>query len=78
MMIDNKKEKEVLLGYKNFVRVNGRIPSIRELASSIGWKKSITDKYIQRLVIKGIMMYEQGVGGRSVYKSLKLVEGSKK
>lgn len=72
MMQTNKKEKELIEGYKAFVKKNGRIPSIRELGESIGWKKSITNKYLERLIGRGVFEKEEGVS-----KSLKLVENKK-
>lgn len=61
-MLKHSKQEDVLVsGYKDFVRRHNRIPSIRELGEHIGWKKSITHKYIERLVGRGVFQKEEGV-----------------
>lgn len=67
-MVLTKNEQILVDGYKRFVKDNGRIPSIRELGLQIGWKKSLTNKYIERLIGRGVFEKQEGVSKSLILK----------
>jgi hypothetical protein len=65
-----KKEDELFTGFKDFLSRNHRTPSLRELSIHVGWKKSVTNKYIQRLIGRGLLEYATDENGATISKSL--------
>ena len=73
MLRDVKNEDSVLTGFKDFSHRFKRIPSRRELAAHLGWKKSKVDRYIGRLMQKGKLVQEYAENNRGISKSLQVV-----
>jgi hypothetical protein len=73
MLKDEKKNKEVISGYKQFENRFHRRPSLDELASMLVWKKSTLRVVVERLVEDGKMQWDLKEDGTRVYKSLQLV-----
>ena len=73
MIKDEKKNEEVIAGYRQFENKFNRRPSLDELASLLVWKKSTLRVVVERLVADGKMQWDLKEDGSRVYKSLQLV-----
>lgn len=73
MLKDEKNKRLVLDGFKQFVHRFRRSPSLQELASFLGLKKSTLRLVVDKLVADNKMDYERTESGDAIYKSLHIV-----
>lgn len=72
MLRDSKNEALILAALTDYKRRHDRMPSIRELADYLGWKKSITHRNVAKLINKGKLKADFE-NDRIISKSLQLV-----